>query len=112
MPTIYQHSEFFWAPSKPTETYQEQYCTALLEAQAAGLPIVTTFSGGIPENIGNAGIVVGPGDFYSLASAMRDFILSPKKRQEYAKKARKRAEEVHNVAIIAKQIDTIYSSLL
>lgn len=112
MPSLYQKADLFWAPSKPILTYQEQYCTALLEAQAAGLPIVTTFSGGIPENVGTAGIIVGPGDFYSLKDAMKDFILHPQKRMEYSKRARQRAEEVHDVHIIAKKIDIVYQSLL
>lgn len=112
IPSEYQKADIFWAPSKPTATYQEQYCTALLEAQAAGLPIVTTFSGGIPENIENAGVVVGPGDFYSLKNAVKDFLLKPQKRIEYAKRARKRAEDVHDVHVIAKQLDILYKKLI
>ncbi len=112
MPDEYRKADLFWAPSKPTRTYQEQYCTALLEAQATGLPIVTTFSGGIPENIGDAGVIVGPGDFHSLKEAMKAFILSPQKRLVYAKKARERAEKVHNVQVLSKKIDVLYQSLL
>jgi glycosyltransferase involved in cell wall biosynthesis len=112
MPQEYQKADIFCAPSKPTTTYQEQYCTALLEAQAAGLPIVTTFSGGIPENIGNAGLVVGPGDFYSLKEALKQFILSPKLRIEYGRKARNRAEAVHDTRVIANQLDNLYKTLL
>lgn len=112
MPEVYQQADLFWAPSKPTHTYQEQYCTALLEAQAAGLPIVTTFSGGIPENIADAGVLVGPGDFFSLKDAMKEFILNPKTRIIYAKKARKRAETVHDAKIIAQQIARIYEKIL
>ena len=112
MPQEYQKVDIFCAPSKPTTTYQEQYCTALLEAQAAGLPIVTTFSGGIPENIGNAGLVVGPGDFYSLKEALKQFILSPKLRIEYGRKARNRAEAVHDTRVIANQLDNLYKTLL
>ncbi len=112
MPDIYRSADLFWAPSKPTVTYQEQYCTALLEAQAAGLPIVTTFSGGIPENVGDVAQIIGPGDFYSLKEAMKKFILSPKLRIAYAKRARKRAEMVHDTRIIAKQLDNLYKKLL
>lgn len=108
MPKMYQEANIFLAPSKPTFTYQEQYCTALLEAQAAGLPIVTTYSGGIPENIGSAGLIVGPGDFYSLRDAIKQFILSPEKRILFAKKARRRAENVHDSKIIAQQIAKVY----
>lgn len=112
MPQEYQHADIFLAPSKPTTTYQEQYCTVLLEAQASALPIVTTFSGGIPENIGNAGLIVGPGDFHSLKEAIKEFVLAPKERVEYAKKARERAEKVHDIYVISKQIDTLYQKLL
>lgn len=112
MPEEYKKADLFWAPSKPTATYQEQYCTALLEAQAAGLPIVTTFSGGIPENVADAGIIVGPGDFYSLKEAMKEFILSAKKRLEFSKRARMRAENVHTVKVLSKKLDMLYQSLL
>lgn len=112
MPEEYKKADLFWAPSKPTVTYQEQYCTVLLEAQAAGLPIVTTFSGGIPENVADAGIIVGPGDFYSLKEAMKEFILSAKKRLEFSKRARMRAENVHTVKVLSKKLDMLYQSLL
>lgn len=112
MPGEYKKADIFWAPSKPTATYQEQYCTALLEAQAVGLPVVTTFSGGIPENIGDAGIIVGPGDFHSLKEAMKAFITSPKKRALFAKSARERAKKVHDVKVIAEKMDQLYTSLL
>lgn len=112
MPILYQQADLFWAPSKPTRTYQEQYCTALLEAQAAGLPIVTTTSGGIPENIGIAGILVGSGDFYALKNAMKDYVLYPEKRIAYAKKARERAVQVHDIIKISQQISEVYEKVL
>ncbi len=111
MPKEYQQADIFVAPSKAGTYWQEQYCTALLEAQAAGLPIVTTLSGGIPENIANAGMLVGPGDFYGLYEAIKTYLLYPKLRLEYAKKARIRAEKVHDVQIIAKKLASVYASL-
>lgn len=112
MAHVYQEADIFLAPSKPTLTYQEQYCTALLEAQAVGLPIVTTYSGGIPENIADAGVMVGPGDFYSLKEAIKKLILNPELRISYARKARKRAENVHDSRIIAQQIADVYEKVL
>lgn len=112
MPEEYQKADIFVAPSKPTDTYQEQYCTALLEAQASALPIVTTFSGGIVENVGDCALICGPGDFYSIKEALKSFILSPKLRVEYAKKARVRAEKVHSTKVVAAKMDTLYQSLL
>jgi glycosyltransferase involved in cell wall biosynthesis len=111
MPSVYNDADIFIAPSKPTPTYEEQYCTALLEAQAAGLPIVTTRSGGIPENIGNAGILVEPGDVMAIAQALKSYILNPKKRLTYAGIARKRAVTVHDARIGAKKLAALYTSL-
>ncbi len=111
MNALYNTADIFIAPSKPTTTWEEQYCMAILEAQACGLPIVTTRSGGIPENIGNAGILVEPGDVPAIAQALQSYILSPKKRQYYGAKARRRAIHVHDAGIGAKKLAALYSSL-
>ena len=112
MPVQYQGADIFIAPSKPTPTWEEQYCTALLEAQASGLPIVTTRTGGIPENVGEATVVVEPGDIEAMTRALKRFILDPKLRAVYSKKARKRAETVHDIAIGASKIRTLYRKML
>lgn len=112
MPNMYQEADIFVAPSKPTKTWEEQYCTVLLEAQAAGLPIVTTHTGGIPENVGDAGIVVPPGDVDAITKAVKRFIDDPKLRVSYAKKARARAVGVHDITIGARKLDELYQKLL
>lgn len=112
MNAVYNTADIFVAPSKPTPTYEEQYCTALLEAQACGLPIVTTRSGGIPENIGDAGIMVEPGDVAAIATAIKMYILYPKKRAYFAKLARQRAINVHDARLGAEKLAALYTSLL
>lgn len=112
MPKIYQEADIFVAPSKPTKTWEEQYCTVLLEAQAAGLPIVTTNTGGIPENVGDAGIVVPPGDVVAITKAVKRFIDEPTLRVAYSKKARERAARVHDIAIGAEKLDLLYQRCL
>jgi len=112
MPNIYQEADIFVAPSKPTKTWEEQYCTVLLEAQAAGLPIVTTNTGGIPENVGDAGIIVPAGDVDAITNAVRRFIDEPTLRASYSKKARERAVHVHDIALGAEKLDLLYQHLL
>jgi len=111
MPEEYKKADIFVAPSKADRYWQEQYCTALLEAQAAGLPIVTTISGGIPENVGDSAVLVGPGDFYALYLSLKAFIQNKGLREIYAKKARARAEKVHDVEIISEKLAAVYKSL-
>lgn len=121
MPKVYQGADIFVAPSKPrtadvrgkpTPSWEEQYNTALLEAQASGLPIVTTRSGGIPENVGEAAVLVTPGEVGAIVHALKRFILSAALRQTYGARARKRAERVHDIHIGAKKLKKLYRSLL
>jgi glycosyltransferase involved in cell wall biosynthesis len=112
MPNVYQQADIFVAPSKSTPTWEEQYCTALLEAQAAGLPIVTTRSGGIPENIADAGVLIQPGDIGAIADTLKELILSQKKRNAYMLKAVQRAKKVHDMTIGSKQLSRLYHSVL
>jgi glycosyltransferase involved in cell wall biosynthesis len=108
MPLAYADADIFLAPSKPTATWEEQYCTALLEAQAAGLAIITTKTGGIPENIGSAGVLIEPGDVVGLIHALQQFISNISFRYQYGKMARMRAEKVHALAIGAMKLKNVY----
>lgn len=108
----YREADLFVAPSKPTGTWEEQYGMALLEAQASGLPIVTTTSGGIPENVGDAAVLVPPGDVAGLARGIKEFLLSPKKRTDYASRARKRAVNTHDILVGSAQIAQVYEQVL
>jgi alpha-maltose-1-phosphate synthase len=112
MPSVYRNADIYVAPSKETKTWKEQYNTTLLEAQASGLPIITTRSGGIPENVGNAAVLIAPGNAHALAFALKKFILDPKLRTEYGENARKRAENVHDIRHGAKKLRDLYHDLL
>ena len=117
IPVVYQSADIFVAPSKTQflrgkPTWEEQYNTTLLEAQASGLPIVATKSGGIPENVGDSAILVEPGDVKTLAYAIKQFIVNEKLRLIYTKKARKRAETVHDAKIGANKLARLYEQIL
>lgn len=111
MPNIYKHADIFVAPSRATPTYQEQFSTVLLEAQASGLPIVTTYSGGIPENVEDAALMANPGDFYSISEALKKFILDIKFRKYYGNKSRNHVKK-YSVEVGSREIEKIYESTL
>jgi glycosyltransferase involved in cell wall biosynthesis len=112
MPEIYRNADIVVAPSKSTKTWSEQYCTALLEAQSMGLPIVTTKNGGIPENVGNAALFCNEGDSRSLSEQMKRFIQNPSLRVQYGRMGRERAIHVHDINIIAHKLDRVYQSTM
>ena len=68
----------------------ESYGFAVLEALAAGVPVVATRTGAIPELVEDAGILVEPQDFEAFISGVRQLIASPPLRQQLMTKARDR----------------------
>jgi glycosyltransferase involved in cell wall biosynthesis len=66
----------------------------VLEALAAGKPLVTTDAGGIPEEVGDppAAVVVRPGDAAALADALERLLDDPAERARLGAAARRRAE--------------------
>lgn len=63
-------------PSLPTPGWREQFCRVAVEAMAAGVPVVASDSGAIPDVVADAGILVPPGDATALADAV-DSALEP-----------------------------------
>jgi L-malate glycosyltransferase len=68
---------------------------SLLEAMGAGLPIVTTAVGGIPDALGTppAGVLVPAGQPDALAEALADLATDPRRRAELGRAASLRSRE-------------------
>ena len=64
-------------------TYREGFSTVCLEAQASGIPVVTTTATGARDSIlhGTTGTLVAPGDDLALAVAVRELLDDKQKRQ-------------------------------
>lgn len=108
---IYQEADIFVLPSKPTRYWEEQFGMVLVEAMATGLPIISTYSGAIPEVIGDAGILVTPSDGIGLKDALKKLIDSPADRSLLGIKARKRSEELFDAKKQAEKINNLYKNL-
>lgn len=112
MPGVYRTADIFVAPSISTPTYEEQYCTVLLEAQAMGLPIITTRSGGIGENVGDTALFIPEDDEIALANHLTTLASSPSQRVRHGKQALQRAQTIHDSKKIAERIYTVYEKVL
>ena len=80
---------------------------ALLEAQAAGLPVVAGAVGGVPSIVrqGHTGLLAPPGNVDGFARAVRDLIKAPLLRGVMAENARESVRRHHDIAGAAATLD-------
>src|SRR5262249_12395752 len=74
-------------------SHNEGMGRALVEAMAAGLPVVATNVGGMPEVLeeGGAGLLVPPEDEEAIAAAIGRLLDDERLRQDLSRRARARA---------------------
>jgi glycosyltransferase involved in cell wall biosynthesis len=84
---------------------------SVLEAMAAGLPVVASRVGGVPELVvdGVTGILVAPGDEQELAAALRRLLDDPALRRRLGDAGRARAEERFDLESFWRAHLTLYS---
>jgi glycosyltransferase involved in cell wall biosynthesis len=70
MPGLYSRASCLVLASLPTRGWEEQFGMVLVEALAAGTPVVACRSGAIPEVVGDDAVLVGAGDWPALAQAI------------------------------------------
>ncbi|HVF15464.1 MAG TPA: glycosyltransferase family 4 protein, partial [Steroidobacteraceae bacterium] len=101
-------SDVFVLPS-----YLEGLPMSLLEAMAAGLPVITTPVGGIPDVVthGSEGLLVAPRDVNALRNAMASLIDDGSRRLQFGQRARARAEQF-DVTHFAARLTDIYRKAL
>ena len=72
MPALFAGASLMVLASIPVRYWEEQFGMVLVEAMAAGVPVVTTGTGAIPEVTGGAARQVAAGDWVGLARALQD----------------------------------------
>ena len=91
----------------------EAFGMAIVEAMAAGLPVVAPRVGGIPELVapGKSGELYAPGDAAGFAEHMVDLLRSPETRARMAVEARRAADPLRMQNTLPLYFD-IYDQLL
>jgi glycosyltransferase involved in cell wall biosynthesis len=85
---------------------------AVLEAMGAGLPVVATRVGGIPDAIddGRDGVLVEPRDEPAVAAALTALLADPARRTALASAARRRAEEAFSAPVIVPRVEALWAA--
>ena len=104
---LLQRAEIYVQPSR-----REAFGLAALEAMQAGLPVIASAVGGLPELVvdGATGRLVPPGDVDALATAMAVLINDPELRRTWGTAARQRAEQHYGVERFCTAIRDLYAS--
>lgn len=95
-------------------TYSEGLPITILEAMAAGLPIISTPVGAIPEVIeeGKNGFLVQVGNYEALAEKMLILAKDRRMRQKMRKNNLEKIVKQYDQSIIMSKLDNEYSELL
>ena len=94
-------------------SYNEGLPMSVLEAMAAGLPVVTTPVGGIPEAVsdGVEGFLVKPGDIEGLAQRLAQLAQDPALARRMGSAARRKVETTFAASAVVPRIEQIYLDL-
>lgn len=109
MPALYRKSHIVCLPS-----YREGMPKSLLEACAAGRPIVTTDVPGCREAVrhGENGILVAPRNVEALSDGLAHLLADSSLRKRMGAAGRKRAEEEFDVRAVVRETLGVYQSML
>ncbi|NLY53591.1 MAG: glycosyltransferase family 4 protein [Firmicutes bacterium] len=98
------------ADIKILPSLQEALGLVILEAMAAGLPIVASNVGGIPELVqdGQSGILVPPGTSIALASAIKQLLADQSRASSMGLVGRQRVLAQFTITRMWQQTDAVY----
>jgi glycogen(starch) synthase len=109
LPLLYQAADVF-----AFSTFYEHHPFAVLEALATGLPVVTTWVGGIPETIENGknGFLVEPFNVKQFSDKILYLLEHPAEAAEMGRLARKTIVEQYDWRIVVKDAMAVYNEVL
>lgn len=105
VPRLHLAADVFVQPS-----LSEGLPLAILEAMGAGLPVVATRVGGVPEAVleGETGCLVAPGDPEALAAALRPLLEAPSLRARFGAAGARRIALEFSLAAMTGSYRTLY----
>lgn len=107
LPGVFAHAEAFVCPS----LWEEPFGMVNVEAMACGTPVIASNRGGIPEAVGDAGVLFDPEEPGQLAEKLLRILESPDSANHLTRKARERSVNFFDWKALSIQFrDMIYQS--
>lgn len=109
--TLWPELDVLAHPARRADTWEEPHGDVVAEAMGHAVAVVATASGVLPEVIGDAGLLVPPGNVAGLADAL-GLLAEPAAHRAYADAARARALELFTDDAIAERTLTFWHRVL
>ncbi len=78
------------------------------EAMACGAPVISTTAGALPEVVGDAGILVPPGDTRAIVEAIKTLLDDENRRRQLGALGKERVARLFNWDTAAKETAEVY----
>jgi glycosyltransferase involved in cell wall biosynthesis len=109
--TRFAHAAIFALPStREADGGMDNLPTVIMEAMAAGLPVISTPLAGIPEMVedGINGVLVPDRDAPALAGALEQLLNDPERARRLGERGRQIAREKFSIEESARQLEMIF----
>lgn len=112
MPDYLRAMDVLVLPSRPTPTWKEQFGLVLAEAMMCGIPVIGSNTGGIPETVGDAGMLFPGGDVEALSKVLIQIQDDEMLRKALANRGRQRALLKFSTTALADHTYELMNSLI
>jgi glycosyltransferase involved in cell wall biosynthesis len=103
IPSLLKALDVFVLPAQ-----EEALGTALIEATAMGVPVIATRIGGIPEVVGEDGLLFESEDVDALVNHLRNLIRSPELAARLRAQGMARARELYDENLMIRRTEALY----
>jgi len=95
-------------------TAPEPFGRVIIEGMAAGVPVIGTNAGAVPEIIqdGVNGLLVAPDDIDAMASAITYALDHPQEREAWRREARRTVAQEFTAARYVRGVEKVYEEIL
>ena len=98
-------------PSEGSRKWREKFGYVVPQAMLCNVPVIGSRHGGIPDVIGDSGILFEPKNAKELSQKIKELKENNGLRHKYIEAGRKRAIENYTVEKVAGKISKVYKSL-